>query len=95
MYNTEDNYKSHIPFGGLFLLHTSYQPREALGLLFCLSGVSVLDDMPRKVSSYLTLYSVDENHNAMHLDFIIDQTTKQGTYRKALGLPGLKFSGLL
>lgn len=34
-----------------------------------------------KVSSYLTLYSVDENHNAMHLDFIIDQTTKEGTYK--------------
>lgn len=48
----------------------------ALGLLLCLSGVSVLDDMPGKVRSYLTLYSVDENHSAMHLDFIIDQTAK-------------------
>lgn len=39
---------------------------------------------PGKVSSYLTLCSVDENHNAMHLDFIIDQTTKEGTYHKPL-----------
>lgn len=51
--------------------------------------------MPWKVSSYLTPYSVDENHNAMHLGFIIDQTTKEGTYHKALGFPGLKFSKLL
>jgi len=55
----------------------------------------VLDDTPGKVSSYLTLYSVDENHNAMHLDFIMDQTTEEGTYHKALVLRVLKFSKLL
>lgn len=55
----------------------------------------MLDAMPRKVGSCLTLYSVDANHNAMHLDFIIDRTTKEGTSDTALGSPVLKLSKVL